>query len=144
MTDWTNPQDQVTDHFTVSDACILHQWKRLANESDGMDEAMQEKLTALCQNMEQVRSILGCPINVHCMFRSPAYNQLIGAPANDVHSMGMACDFDCNPHMSTDDVKAALMPQLAALGLRMENNGPGATWVHLDNHPVMNARFFNP
>src|SRR5665213_3193060 len=104
--DWNNPQEQVTEHFTDGDACMLHQWYRLANESDGLDEAMQAALVTLCQAMEQVRAALGCPVNVHCMFRSPAYNALIGAPQHDVHSMGMACDFDCNSTMTIAEVQA--------------------------------------
>lgn len=140
--DWTNPQEQVTEHFTVGDACMLHQWNRLANESDGLDEAMQAALVTLCQAMEQVRAALGCPVNVHCMFRSPAYNALIGAPQHDVHSMGMACDFDCNSTMTIAEVQAKMEPLIESLGLRMERGT--TTWVHLDTHPVGNARYFNP
>jgi hypothetical protein len=78
------------------------------------------------------------------MFRPCAYNLVIQAPEHDVHSMGMAVDFDCNPNMSCDDVKAMLEPQLENLNIRMENNGAGAGWVHIDIHPVMHARYFNP
>ena len=144
MIDWTNPTDQVSDHFTVNDMCMLHQWNRLATADDGMDENMQTQLVILAQKLEQIRSFLQTPMSVHCCFRSHDYNKLISAPPNDVHSMGMACDFDCNSHLSTDEVKSRLMPVLEQMGIRMENNGTGASWIHIDTHPVMHARFFNP
>src|SRR5271166_4904065 len=127
MIDWTDPKAQVTPHFTVGDCLMLHAWNRLATEADGADF---DKLIAVCQMLEQIRSILGCPINIHCIFRSTAYNiaQRILLPTGlDVHAMCLAADFDCGSALSTDQVKAALMPQLEALGIRMENNGAGAS-----------------
>lgn len=136
--DWTNSTDQVTEHFTVSDALMLHSWNKLATEADGADFDL---LTTLCQKMEEIRALLGCPINVHCMFRSQAYNQSQNIkPVADVHSMNLACDFDCNSTMTIQEVKDKLLPQLESLGIRMEQNT--ATWVHIDLHPVVHARYF--
>lgn len=140
--DWTNPTEQVTEHFSVNDCLMLHNWKRLATEDDGLD---LEKMTALCQVMEQVRAALGnIPINVHCMFRSTAYNleqNILPPTGKDVHSMSMACDFDCGSAMSIQQVKDTLEPQLEQLGIRMEFGT--TTWVHIDTHPVGNARYFH-
>jgi uncharacterized protein YcbK (DUF882 family) len=141
MTDWTNPQDSVTEHFSVSDAAMLHNWNRLATTDDGADF---DKLTALCQILETVRTALGVPMNVHCMYRSPAYNlaqNILPPTGMDVHAMNMACDFDCGSAMSIQAVKDALEPQLESLGIRMEFGT--TTWVHVDTHPVGNARYFH-
>lgn len=141
--DWTNPADHVTSHFTVADAAMLHSFNRLATPADGMNP---DKLIVLCQKMEQVRDVLSqafgkdCPLNVHCMYRSPEYNKQIGAPPNDVHSFSEACDFDCGQHLTIAQVQAILEPQLEALGIRMERNTP--SWVHVDVHPVGHARYF--
>jgi Peptidase M15 len=135
--DWTNPKDHVTPHFTVADACLLHAFNRLGTPTDGMDPA---KLIVLCQKMEEIRELLGYPINVHCMFRSPEYNLKIGAPAHDPHSTNAACDFDCNPHLTIAQVQGILEPKLEALGIRMERNT--ATWCHIDLWPVGHNRFF--
>jgi hypothetical protein len=137
--DWTNAQSQVTDHFTVGDALTLHQWNRLATEADGADF---DALVTLCQKMEEIRTFLGCPINVHCMYRSPAYNQLIGAPTNDVHSQSLAADLDCNGSFTIDELHSKLEPVLEQYGVRMERGT--TSWIHLDLHPVGNARYFNP
>jgi hypothetical protein len=141
--DWTNPQEQVTKHFTVNDCLMLHEWNRLATESDGADF---DKLTTLCQKIEEVRSILGCPINVHCIFRSTAYNleQGILKPTGlDVHAMNEAIDLDCNGSLTIQQIKDILEPQLENLGIRMERGTN--TWVHLDLHaPGPSGRYFTP
>jgi|ERR1700677_3604109 len=142
--DWTDENAQVTEHFTVGDALMLHNWNRLATEDDG---ANFDQITSLCQKMEEIRTILGVPMRIHCMFRSKAYNieQKILLPTGaDVHSQNLAVDFDAGPDLTTDQVKARLMPMLETLGIRMENNGMGASWIHLDTHPVGHARFFLP
>jgi uncharacterized protein YcbK (DUF882 family) len=84
--------------------------------------------------METIRTLLQQPINVHCMFRSPEYNQLIGAPAHDVHSQGMAIDFDCSPGMDIQAIKERLRPVLERYCVRMEKGT--TTWIHLDIHPL--------
>jgi hypothetical protein len=140
--DWMSPDCHITEHFTVSDACMLHGWNRLANEADGLNDAMKAKLVVLCQKMEEIRTFLGCSMTVHCMFRSQQYNQeVVKAIPNDVHAQGLACDFDCNQAMTIDELHAKLEPVLEQYGIRMERNTP--TWCHLDLHPVGNARYFN-
>jgi len=139
--DWSSPSNRVTEHFTVADACMLHSWNRLANSDDGFDDAAKVKIANLCSKMEEIRAFLGCPIDVHCMFRSQKYNQeVVKAIPNDVHAQSLACDFDCNGHFTIDEVHAKLEPVLESMGIRMERNTP--TWIHIDLHPVVNARYF--
>lgn len=140
MTDWSNPLDKVTPHFTVGDALMLHAWGRLAAPGpDGVDTTLIQEL---CLKMEEIRTALGCPIFVHCMFRSVAYNQAQNIqPAADVHSMSLACDFDAGGILSIDEIKAKLEPLLPQLGIRMERGTP--TWVHIDLHSVgLSGRYF--
>src|SRR5271170_4671185 len=83
--DWSNPKCQITQHFTVEDACMLHSWNRLANETDGLTPDMKNLLIVLCKKMEEIHTFLGCSMNVHCMFRSQQYNkEVVKAIPNDV------------------------------------------------------------
>jgi hypothetical protein len=139
--DWTDATSQVTEHFTVGDCLTLHAWDRLANEADGVTDEGKAALIVLCQKMEEIRAILDCPINVHCMFRSQDYNaQVVKAIPDDVHAQFLAVDFDCGEIHTIDEIHAILEPQLEALGIRMEQNTPG--WCHIDLHPVIHARYF--
>jgi hypothetical protein len=143
MIDWTDGTQQVTEHFTVNDALMLHNWNRLATEADGADF---DKLTALCNMLEKVREQLGCPMTIHCVYRSPEYNleQGILKPTGmDVHAMNLACDFDCNGTMTIQEVKDELEPLLEQLGIRMEKGT--TTWIHLDlRAPGPSGRYFTP
>lgn len=142
MPDWTNPNDSVTEHFTVNDALMLHEWGRLGTEADG---ANLDTLQTLCNKLEEVRALLGCPMNVHCCFRSKEYNieQKILLPTGaDVHSMSLACDFDCNDTMTIQAVKDLLLPRLEDIGIRMEFGT--YSWVHVDlRAPGPSGRYFH-
>ena len=141
--DWTDPKCQVTAHFNVADCLMLHSWNRLATpEQDGVTDGGKARLVTLCQKMEEIRTLLGCSINVHCMYRSPDYNaQVVKAIPNDVHARFEACDFDAGSKHTIDEVHSILEPKLEEMGIRMERNTP--TWVHIDLHTVGNARYFN-
>lgn len=143
MPDWTNASDSVTEHFTVGDCLTLHSWNRLATEDDGADF---DKLTTLCEKLEEVRDALDCPMKVHCIFRSTAYNQeqkILMPTGLDVHAMNLACDFDCGSELSIQEVKDKLEPLLDQLEIRMERGT--TTWVHLDLHAVgPSGRYFTP
>ena len=137
--DWSNPEDSITEHFKVKDALTLHSWNKLATMADGVDF---DRIIKLCNKMEEIRKILNCPINVHCMYRSVAYNEAQHIkPAADVHSMSMACDFDCNSHLTIQEIKDILEPKLEELQIRMEFGT--ATWIHIDFHNVgPSGRYF--
>lgn len=152
MIDWTNGADNVSGYFKVREAITLRRWKRLATESDGLNEDAKAALAVIFNVMDQVRGILGAPIVVHDAFRSEKYNFLVNGAANSSHKARAiiiegkkyligAVDFSpefqgLTIAQSCDKAKAILRPELERLGLRMELNGDGAEWIHLDNHPV--------
>jgi len=140
--DWTDATHNITPHFTVGDAITLHSWNRLATEEDGLDDEAKVILITLCQKMEQVRTHLGCPIKVHCMFRSQEYNkEVVKAIPNDVHAQSLACDFDCLPNLSFDEIKEKMEPVLEDFGIRMERGT--TSWIHLDlRAPGPSGRYF--
>lgn len=142
MIDWSNPGDKITPHFSVGEATSLRNWNRLANEDDdGLTVDIRASLLDTCVIMEAIRAHLGSPILVHCMFRSEKYNTEQGIhPAKDVHSMGMACDFNC-PGVSIQEVKDKLEPVLEKFNIRMEKGT--TTWVHIDTRqPGPSGRYF--
>jgi hypothetical protein len=143
MIDWSIPESRVSKYFTVQECIFLHLWNRLATEDDGLTDAIKVNLIQLCQGLDVIREFLGVPMTVHCMYRSPEYSKLVGGFATDVHTTGQAIDFDCQPDLTCDEVRAKLLPKLLQFDLRMEKN-PGKGWIHLDDHPVIHQRYFNP
>lgn len=152
MTDWTNSADKVSRHFRVREAIYLKRWARLATDADGLNDEAKAAMTEIFEIMDQVRDFLDVPMIVHCAYRSAEYNMKINGAVNSYHRARMitidgkkfvvgAVDF--NPDypgltvaQSCDKGKALLRPELERFGLRMEKNGAGALWIHLDNGPV--------
>lgn len=138
MISWLNPKANITEHFTVHEACYLPSWQMLHDPTP----EEQDNLLKICRLMEQVRALFGKSINVHCMIRPTDYNKKIGGAPHSAHILGLACDFDVDG-VPCDNVRAMLLPKLAEWNCRMED-APGSSWVHLDLMPTSNNRFFKP
>lgn len=149
--DWNNPKSKISKYFTVSDALMLREWKRLANSDDGLTEEIKANILKTAAKMDAIREFLNKPILVKSWLRPPKYNVAIGGAAKSAHMDGLAIDWwtdqngdgqlngdDC------DELKKILMPKLREWGIRMEDNGKGARWIHIDLRPVKNLRFFKP
>lgn len=134
-------------YFTWREALWLPQWKRAANEQDGLTQEILDNLTHLFQKLDKVRVFFAKPISVHVAYRSPVYNALpmIKGAKNSAHVKGMAVDFhvvgiDC------DTTRSIIMQNnmLEEWGMRMEQN-PGGRWIHLDTRePGPSGRYFKP
>ncbi len=157
VVDWNNPKSKISKYFTVEEAIMLREWKRLANESDGLNDKVKANLIKVfTEVMDPIRELLGKPVFIKSAYRPSAYNVAIGGATFSAHMAAneyAAVDFwtdqdgdgdkdgkDC------DDIKAILMPLLEKMNIRMEDNGTGARWVHVDNKllPAGGNRFFKP
>lgn len=133
--DWTKVTCQITAHVSVGEAITLHAWNRLANADDGLTDQIKANIVKTCQMMEEIRNIVGCPINIHCMFRSEQYNkEVVKAIPNDVHAQGEAADWDALPTLTIEQAKEKIRPHLEKLNIRLEGGTP--TWLHNDWHAV--------
>jgi hypothetical protein len=157
IVDWTDPKAKLSKYFTVREALWLPTWGRMATTDDGLDDDAKEALWRFFNEyMDAVRSAIGKPVSVHVTFRPAKYNKEIGGAASSSHmarrdkTYGLiaACDFSAdatseNLGKDCDAIRALLKPKLEALGIRMEDNGDGSTWVHVDNRaPGPSGRFF--
>lgn len=155
------PSDNISKYFTYSEVLALPSWARLGNASDGLNDDVLARLQFLAQKMDAVRTYFGKPIHVHVCWRPVKYNAQIGGAKNSAHIAGVnaqglplkpgemeaAIDFDVEG-ISCDNAKAMILKdnKLEEWGMRMENNGHGASWVHLDTRQPLpgHARYFVP
>lgn len=137
---WTDPNSMVSKYFSVNNCLLLHNWHRLATTEDGFDPVL---LVRLCNKLDKIREILGFPMNIHCIFRSQAYNASQNIkPEKDVHSMSLAADFDCSPNLTIEQIREILLPKLEELGIRMEFGT--TSWIHVDlRAPGPSGRHFH-
>jgi hypothetical protein len=106
--------------------------------------------------MDLIREFLGVPIHIHCWIRpilnnpnsehnGQDYNAFVKGAKNSAHKIGSAVDFNAIGDKCIDTINKILHNnKLEELDLRMENNGPDPSWVHLDSFPVITRRYFNP
>jgi hypothetical protein len=165
--DWSNEKDMVSKYFSVRNAIWLPEWKRLGNlPEDKLTDEVKQNLVKTFRWMDTVREILGIPIKVHLAFRSMAYHldlyrrlneqrkkqgkPDLRVPMKSAHLMGNAVDFSSDMGKGSvgancDEIKSIMKPRLEELKLRLEDNGKGANWIHLDsNPPGPSGRFFKP
>lgn len=154
--DWNNPKSHISKYFTVEDAIMLREWKRLANAEDGLNDTAKKNLIGIFEKMDVIREFLGMPVFVKSAYRPSAYNVAIGGAAlsahmasNDYAAVDFWCDADGDGDKDGDDcdlIKEKIMPMIEGWNLRMEDNGKGARWIHVDDKPVGPGmhRFFKP
>lgn len=131
MIDWTNPNCPVTDHFSVKDCLWLGKLGRLATSGDGLTDEIIIRLIETCHMAENVRQVLGCPLEITSMYRPSEYSVSVGGSIHDVHTRGYAFDF-IPIGMGVEAAKELLRPLMDALDIRMERGTSG--WIHIDDH----------
>lgn len=149
--DWSNPSGKISEYFTVKDALMLREWDRLATEDDGLNEEIKSNILKTAKKLDVIRKFINKPILVKSWLRPSKYNVAIGGAPKSAHMDGLAVDWWTDQNgdgsLNGDDcdlLKEALMPKLEEWGIRMEDNGKGARWIHIDLKPVKKARFFKP
>lgn len=145
------PTAQISRHFTYSEALFLNTWNRMARESDGLTDQVIENIASLLSRVDHVLDRFGWRARVHCCYRPDAYNRAIKGAKNSAHKADRpgiaAIDFDpigVNCEIARQQILSTGL--LEELGLRCEDNGPDAGWIHLDSAPVPAGghRYFKP
>lgn len=139
-----NDKDKVSAYFQWKDALYLPQYRRLANESDGVTDEVKANLVILFDKLDIIRDYFDSPILIHCAYRSPEYNKLVGGASKSAHLLGKAVDFHVIG-VSCDEARKMIIKDglLDSMELRMEDL-PGSSWVHIDTMSPSSTRFFKP
>jgi zinc D-Ala-D-Ala carboxypeptidase len=68
-------------------------------EKNGIDNTpppeIVENLKRLAAGLEQVRALLGAPLEISSGYRCAALNEMVGGSSASQHVQGLAADFDC-------------------------------------------------
>lgn len=146
-------------YFTWKEALWLPEENRAVSEEELNDEIKQNLIHSF-RWMDKVREWIGRPVTVTIALRTMKYHldlyKRINAkrksqglpelrvPMGSGHLKGRAIDFVVKG-ISCDDFKAKILSEgkLDEWNLRMEDNGKGANWIHLDDMPVgPSGRYF--
>ena len=84
----------LTAHFTYEELIASDIALRRGLDNTPAPEEVSN-LVKLARGLEQVRSLLGHPMDVRSGYRSKAVNDAVGSSDNSHHRLGLAADFVC-------------------------------------------------
>jgi hypothetical protein len=81
----------LTTNFTLEELVASQEAARKGIDNTPPPEVI-ERLKVLCAGLEQIRTLLRCPIHVSSGYRSPEVNAAVGGAVNSQHMRGEAAD----------------------------------------------------
>jgi hypothetical protein len=134
---------QLTPHFSLEELTFSSTAVRLGIDNTPSPEVVAN-LTALCLELEIVRSLLGFPMHIDSGYRCPALNSVVNGVPNSAHLSGWAADFICPVFGTPLDIVRAI----AASNIQFDQLIQEGTWVHISTAPtlrqeVLTAHFVN-
>lgn len=118
---------RLSEHFTL-DEFTLSQEAIRRGISNVPSRDIITNLTELCEVLEEVRTLLGCPIIISSGYRSPGLNASIGGATNSRHCLGLAADFTANRYGAPLAVAKAIAASDIPFDQVIHEYG---RWVHL-------------
>ena len=123
---------ELTPHFTLEELVFSQTAARLGIDNTP-PQAVVENLKVLASGLEQVRELLGCPVNINSGYRSEELNAKIGGVKQSAHTQGFAADFVANEFGTPKQICKAI----AASGIQFDQLIQEGTWVHISFAPAM-------
>ena len=116
----------LSPHFTLEE--LTHSQQAVRARIDNTPNTAQRGCLELIANLlEDVRQLLGNPIQISSGFRCTKLNTLIGGAKNSQHVLGLAVDFICPGYGTPKEICQTLL----ASGLKFDQMICEGTWVHL-------------
>lgn len=81
----------LSPHFTLDELTFSQTASREALDNTPSADVLAN-LKRLTQTLEQVRSLVDCPVLVSSGYRSPALNRRVGGAPDSAHTRGLAAD----------------------------------------------------
>ena len=123
---------ELTPHFTLEELVFSQTAARLGIDNTP-PQAVVENLKALANGLEQVRELLGCPVNINSGYRSEELNAKIGGVKNCANTEGFAADFTAKEFGTPKQICEAI----AASKIQFDQLIQEGTWVHISFAPAM-------
>lgn len=117
---------KLSEHFTLEEMTISQTAVR-RNIPNAPCGVTVNNLMRLCALLEEIRVLLGRPINISSGYRSPAVNDAVGGSKNSQHILGCAADFTAKGLFIRDTVEAIMRSNISYDQLISEYD----KWVHV-------------
>lgn len=120
---------QITEHFSLEELSATSH-EALQQSNFQYAEKHAEQLKPLCELLEQVRSVLGCPLIVSSGVRCPELNKEVGGATNSQHMRCEAADFVPKLHSVEDAFGLIYNSNIIYDQLILEYSGR-KSWLHI-------------
>ncbi|HXU26257.1 MAG TPA: D-Ala-D-Ala carboxypeptidase family metallohydrolase [Bacteroidia bacterium] len=119
----------LSEHFTL-DEFTRSEYAERKCLNNSIPNNLMANAKRMAELMEQVRNILGKPIIVNSMYRSPAVNKAVGGASTSMHLKALACDFIC-PQFGTPYEVAERLQKEGGFTITYDQLIYEGTWVHI-------------
>ena len=116
---------QLSEHFTLEEMCASQAAAR-ARLDNRPDVPEVKNLARVAEVLEQVRTLVGKPINISSGYRSPAVNKAVGGSRSSAHMLGLAADITVSGMPSK-----ALAVLIRDSDIEFDQLIYEGTWVHI-------------
>lgn len=120
---------QITEHFSLEELSATS-YESLQQTNFQYAKKHAEQLKPLCELLEQVRSVLGCPLIVSSGVRCPELNKELGGATNSQHMRCEAADFVPKLHSVEDAFCLIYNSNIMYDQLILERSGK-KSWLHI-------------
>lgn len=122
----------LTENFTLEELTHSDYATRHRINNTPSPQVVQN-LKKLANTLEQVRSLLGAPINVNSGYRGLELNRAMKGASTSGHLLGFAADFTARKFGSPD----AIVREIIKSGIKYDQLIEEGTWVHISIDPRM-------
>jgi hypothetical protein len=128
------PDEQLSPHFRLSELLDSGTARAKGLDNDPSPETLANLRRLAIEALEPIRAVVG-PLRINSGYRSDAVNKAVGGSTTSAHSFGLAADL--HPPKGCK----ALMQQIIASGVRLDQVIYERTWVHVGlRHPKTGAQ----
>jgi zinc D-Ala-D-Ala carboxypeptidase len=121
---------QLTAHFALVELTRSNTGERLGIDNTPSLEVVAN-LTRLAMGLEQVRALLGHPMQIDSGYRCPALNKAVGGVSDSAHVVGFAADFICPEYGTPLEIARAI----AGSGIAVDQIIQEGSWCHVSFDP---------
>lgn len=131
----------ISKYFTMEE--MLRSTTATRRHIDNVPTAEQAaNIIDTCQQADQIRELLGHPMQVTSGYRSPKLNTAIGGSKTSSHMQGLAMDFICPGFGTNEEVlKAIKMSGIPVDQCILEYPDSPSGWVHIGFGPEMRHQY---
>lgn len=83
----------LSQHFSLEEMTLSQEAARKGLSNQPTPRAL-ENLKRITATLEEIRTLVGKPINISSGYRSPAVNAAVGGAAKSAHVLGLAADIN--------------------------------------------------